>query len=363
MKRFANKVLSCILALTIVVSMLPTQALATGVDVDENEDSTILVDSFDAALEVGDESEPTDTLETISPDGAIGGEPDAGTVTLQSTNFEFSSLSGKVVDSNGQEVSGVSVQLYNLDENVVLTPCTTGGGGLWRSAEYDVICGYSYLIRFYKAGYEFSENNISCIAESGGTAVSTVVATALNIGNLVCNEADYTYTITNEKATITKYNGNDTAILLPSTLGGYPVTAISDNAFSKNTKLSTVCFSDSITTIGSSVFQNCTALTNVYLPNTLVTIGSYAFSGCTSLDSFTFPNGLKTIESYAFSGCTGFTEAVLPDSVTSIGYRAFYNNSNLTSFTWSNCPALCQRLAAMRSQVVLHSGIPVCLKG
>ena len=161
---------------------------------------------------------------------------------------------------------------------------------------------------FYKAGYRFSANNFEVIAADGGTTVQTVTSTALNIPGLVCTEGDYTYTISSEKATITKYTGSDTAIILPEKLGKYPVTAIGENAFKDNKTLQTVLCSGAITTLGEHAFSGCVSLTTVTLPNALTVIGLYAFDGCTALESI-----------------------VLPDSVTTIGYRAFANCTKLSS--------------------------------
>ena len=46
--------------------------------------------------------------------------------------------------------------------------------GLW--SEEDVTVGNVYIIRFYKAGYEFSDNNLEVTAEAGGTEVPTVTS-------------------------------------------------------------------------------------------------------------------------------------------------------------------------------------------
>ena len=157
MKRIANKVLSCILALTMVVSMVPSQAFATDVE-DEAETDSVLAGCFDVEFEAEDGTEQTEASDSGVYDDVAGEESAARNASLQSANFEFSSLSGRVIDSGGRGVSGVSVQIYNLNENVVLTACTTGSDGAWRSVEYDVIGGYTYTIRYYKTGYEFSEN-------------------------------------------------------------------------------------------------------------------------------------------------------------------------------------------------------------
>ncbi|MBR5773435.1 MAG: carboxypeptidase regulatory-like domain-containing protein, partial [Clostridia bacterium] len=65
--------------------------------------------------------------------------------SINSNSFEFSSLTGRVVDEEGNGVSGVSVLIYNYDENTVLSLCQTDSDGLWSSVEYDVITGYSYI--------------------------------------------------------------------------------------------------------------------------------------------------------------------------------------------------------------------------
>ncbi len=170
---------------------------------------------------------------------AIEPEQDAtDSVDVQRGNVAFTTLSGTVVDASGNGMQGVSVVLYNYDENMLLPQCFTDSNGAWSSVEFDVLVGYTYLMSFYKAGYRFSANNFEVIAADGGTTVQTVAATALNIPGLVCKEGDYTYTISSEKATITKYTGSDTAIILPEKLGKYPVTAIGENAFKKTTRLS-----------------------------------------------------------------------------------------------------------------------------
>ena len=310
MKRMRRRLVSILLIIAILTTMLPVQVFAT-----ELED--------EAPANIVTESEPIEALRVAS-------QPD----------FSFTTVSGKVVDSQGTGVSGVSVMLYNLDENTTLSQCVTDATGSWVSADYDAIVGYTYIISYYKTGYEITPNNIEVTALSGGTTVEAVTATPLDIGDLVCNEGDYTYTIDTENATIKKYTGSDTAILLPSKLGGYPVVAIGNSAFEDNKTVQTVCLSENITKIGNYAFENCSALSTIYFSNGLTAIGSYAFQNCTALTGLSLPNGLLSIGSYAFYGCTGFTNIKLPDSVATINSYAFMNCSNLESInfpaSWSS---------------------------
>ena len=64
----------------------------------------------------------------------------------------------------------------------------------------------------------------------------------------------YTYTITDGEATITEYNGAGGDVVTPTTLGGYPVTAIDYGAFSQHEYIDSVIISDGVTTIGDGAF-------------------------------------------------------------------------------------------------------------
>ena len=144
---------------------------------------------------------------------------------------------------------------------------------------------------------------------------------------------DYTYTISGSpaNATITGYTGPGGAITIPSTLGGYPTTAIS-NAFSYNTNLTSVTIPSSVTTIWGGAFADCHALTSVTIPSSVTSIGEGAFTYCTQLPSVTIGSGVTSIGDDAFSGCYVLTSVTIPNSVITIGDYAF-DECHLTSVT------------------------------
>ena len=307
MKTLFNRTVSMVLVLAMLLSTMPLQVFAVNNEEAETHEAEAYLES--------------DLIEAYSVD-------------LLSADFEFSTLNGTVVDSSGNALSGVSVWIYNLDENVALTKCVTNASGNWSSAEYDAIVGYSYIVNYYKSGYDFVHNNIQCVAQSGGTTIETVTAT--QIAGLVFNEADYTYTTDTEAetATITGYTGTDAAIQLPSELGGYPVVAIGSNTFKKNTTLETVVFSENISTIGANAFENCSSLANVYLPNYLTAINNYAFNGCSNLASLELPNSITTIGRRAFQNCTKLASVNYPLSLSSVGdYNGGYIFEGCSSLT------------------------------
>ena len=118
------------------------------------------------------------------------------------------------------------------------------------------------------------------------------------------------------------------------------VTAIGEGAFSRCTKLNekdgTSILPAHITSIGNSVFSGCSGLTKITIPASVTSIGSSAFAGCSSLTEITIPTGVTSIEQQTFSGCSKLTTINGLDHVTSIEYAAFEGCSSLTEIRLSD---------------------------
>ena len=113
------------------------------------------------------------------------------------------------------------------------------------------------------------------------------------------------------------------AIVLPSMLGGYPVTSIGSKAFSYCRGLMSVTIPDGVTSIGSEAFYGCSGLTSVTIPDGVTSIGYYAFYGCSGLTSVTIGDGVTSIGDKAFYNCTSLQQLTIPDGVTSYGADCF----------------------------------------
>ena len=174
---------------------------------------------------------------------------------------------------------------------------------------------------------------------------------------------EYTVNKSSQTVTITKYNGNETSVMVPDTLDGYSVTAIGDSAFNKNSTITEVILSDSITEIGNYAFRNCENLVNVDLPKNLVEIGYNVFQNDNKITALTIPATLQTANAYfpigdtmhtpflgmgglkeivfeagttkipdsLFAGCSELESIALPETITEIGSSAFRECNKLAS--------------------------------
>ncbi|MBE6734038.1 MAG: hypothetical protein E7563_01680 [Ruminococcaceae bacterium] len=111
------------------------------------------------------------------------------------------------------------------------------------------------------------------------------------------------------------------------------VTVIGERAFSDCNSLTSITIPSSVASIGDRAFQSCDSLTSITIPSSVTSIGEYAFCDCTSLTSITIPEGVTSIGEYAFSECTSLKSITIPSSVTSIGEYAFSECTSLTNIT------------------------------
>lgn len=114
----------------------------------------------------------------------------------------------------------------------------------------------------------------------------------------------YFYDIVNFEAVITGVeSGISGDIVIPSTLGGYPVTKIDFGAF-QYCNITGVTIPGSIANIDRGAFFHCEKLKKVILKNGVKSIGTQMFDGCTSLQTITIPKSVININGSAFNGCS-----------------------------------------------------------
>lgn len=104
------------------------------------------------------------------------------------------------------------------------------------------------------------------------------------------SSSEFLYIRRGSNAILTGYTGDGEFLVLPSSIDGYTLTEIADNAFESST-LRSIVIPNTVTKIGWFAFQACTALQSVTVPETVVTIGYAAF-----------PSGLSSFTLYCTAG-------------------------------------------------------------
>ncbi len=205
----------------------------------------------------------------------------------------------------------------------------------------------------YKAGpmWFYSTPSNSKYGYNGGSSGLDADGNPFTIFEYSLNE--------DNEATITKYNGNVSALRIPEELDGYKVVGIGNSVFKGKTALRTVVVPDSVETIGYSAFENCSNLVSVQLPKGVTSIGYYAFRNCSKLKKVEIPKSLETttanfyltnsgifydcenlktikfeegitkIPQCIFANCSGIESIEIPDTVISIEAYAFYNCASI----------------------------------
>lgn len=134
--------------------------------------------------------------------------------------------------------------------------------------------------------------------------------------------SDFAYTTENGEVTITDYTGTREHVLIPSEIGGFPVTALADKAFYEK-HVTTVVVPDSVTEIGDLCFSGDNYLVSLTLPDGLAELSYGALESCYSLMDFELPKGLKTIGAGALQAIFYLTHLTIPAGVTDIEQMNF----------------------------------------
>ncbi len=109
----------------------------------------------------------------------------------------------------------------------------------------------------------------------------------------------FIYSISDGKAFIDGFTGNDEHIVIPSEIDGFDVYGITDNAF-ENYSFKSVIISEGVEEIDWFAFYNCKNLVSITIPSSVRKIGHSAFSGSSKNFTIYCPSG-SFAQSYAQS--------------------------------------------------------------
>ncbi|MBT9697166.1 leucine-rich repeat domain-containing protein [Eubacterium ventriosum] len=151
---------------------------------------------------------------------------------------------------------------------------------------------------------------------------------------------EYEYSLSSGDATIEKYLGSATDVIIPSTIDGYEVKGIDNDAF-LNSKISKVTIPEGITRIRFEAFKNCESLSTVNF-NAVNCEGTVSpvFAGCKNLKTINIGSKVTLIGSYMFANAnSGVKSVTIPEGITRIRFEAFKNCESLSTVNFNavNC--------------------------
>lgn len=139
----------------------------------------------------------------------------------------------------------------------------------------------------------------------------------------------FDFKVYENKVTIVKYTGNETDVVVPSTIEGMAVNAIGEKAFADNKFITSVYIPAGINEISDGMFSGCSSLEKVFLPDSVQKIGIYAFAYCDNLKEVNIPSAVDSIGYCAFMDCTSLLSLHIPNVTASIGIDAFKGDEKL----------------------------------
>lgn len=124
------------------------------------------------------------------------------------------------------------------------------------------------------------------------------------------------------------YSGDESAVTIPDTHWGRPVTLLHDNLFSGHKEITSVTIPDSVKIIGGFVFDGCDNLRHIALPSSIEEFWQYAFVRC-GIEEIELPEKMKFLPPYAFKECKNLKKVVCNPALQEICSWAFEGCDNL----------------------------------
>ena len=119
---------------------------------------------------------------------------------------------------------------------------------------------------------------------------------------------DYYYIFKGDWIKIQDYYGDDTDVVIPDEINGYPVISIASDCFRELKNLKSLKLPANLIEIEWRAVFRCNNLTEIIIPNKVLTIEFDAFLSCPNLKRVMIPKSVLEIDEYAF----GYIYKVFP---------------------------------------------------
>lgn len=130
---------------------------------------------------------------------------------------------------------------------------------------------------------------------------------------------------------VTGYEGRETKLTIPTSVGNMSFTEIGEYAFSDRDTLIEIVIGGNIQKIGYAAFRWCDSLEKVTFPNRSIEFSGETFWNCVSLREIVLPEGTSVITDNMFGMCHALESVTIPGSVSTIYWNSFSDCPNLST--------------------------------
>lgn len=300
MKKMANRVLSVILALIMVMSMLVVTVSADG----NNAEFSI---SVSGNVAVGEEITVLIAVEN------------AKAVNSATIDISYDSECIDFIGIKAEDSHDYICIVDNFSDELCRSASIFSGK---FSGTFTVAVLTLKIVDLKNTDITLSATQWSSEEASPVDAVFSL--NAVESDNSTITNLYYKYKIENGEVTITDCDLDIAGeVIIPDTIEGYPVTAIGENAFANCSRITSIVIPDCVKNIEEFAFSSCNGLVNATIGAGVTTLGQNIFWSCQKLENVVIKEGVKYISREMFSQCQNLRAVSIPQSVTSIGESAF----------------------------------------
>ena len=214
-----------------------------------------------------------------------------------------------------------------ISEFYELVPWYSSEEVVWTSSNPSVITITDGILTAPACG----KSIVTVTSDSGKTASCLVCVVSIDGAEY----SDFDYTLANDNTTITiiDYVGDEKNVIIPSEIGGLPVTQI--NSTFSGCDFESITIGENVTSVAATAFNGVYTLQNIYVDSANTSFVSvdgvlYNSSGTKLVkypsgkkdEAFVIPDTVHTIGSHAFHAAQ-FSTIKIPENVSSIGTNAF----------------------------------------
>lgn len=140
-------------------------------------------------------------------------------------------------------------------------------------------------------------------------------------------DGEYVDDTTQKIVKINDVQTNETNVVFPDCIDGYPITIFEKHVLENNQIIETVILPEYLEELRDYDFANCQNLKSIKFPESLKFVGYQVFRNCTALLSIDLSSQELNLGGLAFADCTSLNNINLSDDIFMVNTKALHNTA------------------------------------